>query len=73
MTHGVNADVRIKENIMPKDPNKQADKFKIIDQMLEDFAGDEFDDYESNYNDVSKNHKHYSADEDAIASIDDLY
>jgi len=58
---------------MQKDPNKQADKFKIIDQMLEDFAGDELDEFESNFNAVDKSHKHYSADEDAIASIDDLY
>lgn len=58
---------------MPKDPTKQVEKFKVIDQMLEDFAGDEFDEYESDFSNVNKSHKHYSADEDAIASIDDLY
>jgi len=58
---------------MQKDPSKQTEKFKAIDQMLEDFAGDEFDDYEDNYQGVSKSHKHYSVDEDTIASIDDLY
>jgi hypothetical protein len=49
------------------------DKFKRIDQMLEDFAGDEMDDYEAGYSTYEKNHKHYSADEDAMLDIDDLY
>lgn len=49
------------------------DKFKRIDQMLEDFAGDEMDDFETGYGAYEKNHKHYSADEDATLDIDDLY
>ncbi|MBF4990941.1 hypothetical protein INP79_07490 [Methylophilus sp. QUAN] len=49
------------------------DKFKKIDQMLEDFAGDEVDDFESSYGSYEKSHKHYSADEDALMNIDDLY
>lgn len=49
------------------------DKFKQIDQMLEDFAGDEMDDFDTAYGSYEKNHKHYSADEDALLDIDDLY
>lgn len=49
------------------------DKFKHIDQMLEDFAGDEMDDYSEGLSTYEKSHKHYSADEDALLDIDDLY
>jgi hypothetical protein len=49
------------------------DKFKRIDQMLEDFAGDEVDDFDTGYGSYEKSHKHYSADEDALMDIDDLY
>lgn len=50
-----------------------SDNFKRIDQMLEDFAGDEVDDYSEGYNAYEKSHKHYSAEEDALMDIDDLY
>lgn len=53
--------------------NQPGDKFKRIDQMLEDFAGDEVDDFDAGYSDLSHNHKHYSADEDAVLDIDELY
>ncbi len=49
------------------------DKFKKIDQMLEDFAGDEVDDFDAEYGSYEKSHKHYSADEDALMNIDELY
>lgn len=49
------------------------DKFKRIDQMLEDLAGDEMDDFNTEYNNFEKSHKHYSADEESIMDFDDLY
>ncbi len=49
------------------------DKFKRIDQMLEDFAGDEMDDFDTGYGSYEKTHKHYSAEEDALMDIDELY
>lgn len=52
---------------------KSVDKIKVIDQMLEDFAGDEFDDYQESYRGMSSDNKHYSADEDLAASLDDIY
>lgn len=55
----------------PSTPAKSS--FKRIDQMLEDFAGDEVDDYSEPYADFEKSHKHYSADEDAMLDVDDLY
>lgn len=48
------------------------EKFKRIDQMLEDFAGDEMD-FEDNYQSYAKSHRHYSVEEDALLDIDDLY
>ena len=39
---------------------KSADKIKLLDQMLEDIAGDEFDEYESTDNTVKENNKHYT-------------
>jgi len=50
-----------------------ADKFKRIDQMLEDFAGDEMDGFDADYGNYEKSHKHYSAEEDALMDIDELY
>lgn len=57
---------------MPTENVKKVDKIKVIDQMLEDFAGDEFDDYQESYRGMSSGNKHYSADED-LASLDDIY
>jgi hypothetical protein len=57
---------------MPTDNVKKVDKIKVIDQMLEDFAGDEFDDYQESYSGMSSGNKHYSADEDTV-SLDDIY
>ena len=39
---------------------KSADKIKLLDQMLEDIAGDEFDEYESTDNNLKGNNKHYT-------------
>ncbi|HEY0563926.1 MAG TPA: hypothetical protein VGD04_11395 [Methylophilus sp.] len=57
---------------MPKTVDKKDEKIKVIDQMLEDFAGDEMDDYQESYKGMSNNHKHYSVDED-ILDLDDIY
>ena len=38
---------------------KSAEKIKLLDQMLEDIAGDEYDEYESTDNNVKGNDKHY--------------
>lgn len=58
---------------MSKQTVKNEEKTKVIDQMLEDFAGDEYDDYEESYNEIGTNHKHYSADEDYMLDVDELY
>jgi hypothetical protein len=57
---------------MLQNTKQPGDKFKRIDQMLEDFAGDEVEDFEDSYSSFS-HHKHYSADEDAVLDIDELY
>jgi hypothetical protein len=51
---------------------KKVEKIKVLDQMMEDIAGDEFDDFDEPYSDISSNHKHYSADEDLIDFDDDF-
>lgn len=53
--------------------NPPTDTFKRIDQMLEDFAGDEMDDFDAGNASYDKSHKHYSVEEDALLDIDDLY
>lgn len=57
---------------MPTTVSKNDEKIKVIDQMLEDFAGDEMDDYEESYKGISSNQKHYSIDEDTL-NLDDIY
>lgn len=49
------------------------EKSKFVDQMLEDIAGDEYDDFDESYEDFGHSHKHYLADEEAILDIDELY
>lgn len=49
------------------------DAFKQIDQRLEDFAGDEMDEFDNAYDQYAKSHKHYSAEEEACMNIDELY
>ena len=39
---------------------KSADKIKLLDQMLEDIAGDEFDEYELTDNNLKGYNKHYT-------------
>ncbi len=53
--------------------NNAKNSFKRIDQMLEDFAGDEMDEYGEAFTTFEKSHKHYSAEEDAMLDVDDLY
>ena len=38
---------------------KTTDKIKLLDQMLEDIAGDEFEDFDTTESAVSTNNKHY--------------
>lgn len=39
-------------------------KIKVLDQMLEDFAGDEFDDFDDVENSASSDVKRYSPNDD---------
>ncbi len=57
---------------MSQPTQSKVSNIKFIDQMLEDFAGDEYDDAADAYSNPSYERKHYSADEDVI-DIDDLY
>ena len=43
---------------------KSADKIKLLDQMLEDIAGDEFDEYDLSESAMNANVKHYANVED---------
>jgi len=47
------------------------DKVKLLDQMLEDLAGDEFDEY-GDTNGFGSGIKRFAADED-LANIDNLH
>lgn len=40
------------------------DKVKLLDQMLEDMAGDEFEDYDADENRAGKTIKHHDITED---------
>jgi hypothetical protein len=40
------------------------EKIKLLDQMLEDLAGDEFEEFDTSENGTSAEVKRYSADED---------
>ena len=40
------------------------DKIKLLDQMLEDMAGDEFEDYDADENCTGKTIKHHDITED---------
>jgi hypothetical protein len=48
------------------------DKIKLLDQMLEDLAGDEFDEYNEAENGASADYKRYSPEED-LDTIDLLH
>lgn len=41
-----------------------ADKIKLLDQMLEDLAGDEFDEYDPSESAISAKVKHYTEREE---------
>ena len=47
---------------MPNTTIKSADKVKLIDQMLEDLAGDEFDELDSPENDTKAGFKRFSTE-----------
>ncbi len=51
---------------------KSVDKIKLLDQMLEDIAGDEFDDYDLNETSTSASAKHFS-DVEALDIIDSTH
>ena len=51
---------------------KTADKIKLLDQMLEDLAGDEFDEYDVAENGVQASAKQYSEVE-ALDIIDSMH
>ena len=43
---------------------KSLDKVKLLDQMLEDLAGDEYEDYDADENCAGANLKHHDIAED---------
>ena len=51
---------------------KTVDKIKLLDQMLEDIAGDEYDEYGTDENGINANAKHY-ADLEALEMIDNTH
>ena len=51
---------------------KSVDKIKLLDQMLEDIAGDEFDDYDPTETSVSASAKHFS-DVEELDIIDSMH
>lgn len=48
---------------------KSADKIKLLDQMLEDIAGDEFDEYDASNSDMNASVKQYN-DMEELDTID---
>lgn len=50
---------------------KSSDKIKLLDQMLEDIAGDEFDDYEDSETDIDSNLKRFARHEQ-LSSLDNI-
>ena len=51
---------------------KSADKIKLLDQMLEDIAGDEFDEYDIADSSMQTSTKHYSEVEE-LDIIDSMH
>lgn len=51
---------------------KSAVKIKLLDQMLEDIAGDEFDEYDAAENSAHASFKHYSEVEE-LDIIDSMH
>ena len=51
---------------------KSADKIKLLDQMLEDIAGDEFDEYDIADNSMQTGTKYYSEVEE-LDIIDSMH
>lgn len=49
---------------MPHTTITKSDKIKLLDQMLEDLAGDEFEEYDVADNSADTNVKHYDIAED---------
>ena len=53
-------------------PIKTVDKIKLLDQMLEDIAGDEYDEYGTDENGINANAKHYG-DLEALEVMDSTH
>ncbi len=53
---------------MPKALKKSVDKVKLLDQLLEDLAGDEYEDYDADENGASKALKHH----DIAGDLDEM-
>ena len=49
---------------MPSTTKSSVDKVKLLDQMLEDLAGDEYEDYDADESRASKGVKHHDIAED---------
>ncbi|MBC7756120.1 MAG: hypothetical protein H7Z20_05630 [Bdellovibrio sp.] len=49
---------------MPDTTKTGVDKVKLLDQMLEDLAGDEYEDYDADENRAGKAIKHHDIAED---------
>ncbi len=49
---------------MPATTKTSLDKVKLLDQLLEDLAGDEFEDYDADENRAGKGIKHHDISED---------
>ena len=49
---------------MPSTTKSSVDKVKLLDQMLEDLAGDEYEEYDADETRASKGIKHHDIAED---------
>jgi len=54
------------------DTIKAVDKIKLLDQMLEDIAGDEFDEFGDSDSGYGAGAKRFAADED-LSEIDNIH
>lgn len=61
-----------KVGIIMADTQKASDKIKLLDQMLEDIAGDEFDEFSESDSSYSSGNKRFAADDD-LSDIDNIH
>jgi hypothetical protein len=54
------------------DTQKASDKIKLLDQMLEDIAGDEFDEFGESDGGYGSGNKRFAADDD-LSEIDNIH